>query len=164
MATAAVGSGGEAMQRMIRVRQSDQPLVASIWRRDDLRGPVPGPAIIEQADTTTLVEPGWVAEPGENGRLLLRPSAVLAPAVMGGFDPITMEVIRHKLEGIANAILGPSNPPNPNTGHCHCIPSPRVIFVSATPPASTNHSPIRPRPAAFCASSALRSCICVTNP
>ncbi|HVY16343.1 MAG TPA: hydantoinase B/oxoprolinase family protein [Rhodopila sp.] len=97
-----VGSGGEPVQRMIRVRQSDQPVAASFWRRDDLRGPVPGPAIIEQADTTTLVEPGWTAEPGENGTLLLRPSATAVPAVAGGFDPITMEVVRHKLEGIAN--------------------------------------------------------------
>jgi N-methylhydantoinase B/oxoprolinase/acetone carboxylase alpha subunit len=98
----AVGSGEEPVQRMIRVRQSDEPVAASVWRRDDLRGPVRGPAIIEQADTTTLVEPGWIAEPGENGRLLLRPSSVVAPDVVGGFDPITMEVIRHKLEGIAN--------------------------------------------------------------
>ncbi|WP_158924440.1 hydantoinase B/oxoprolinase family protein [Acidisphaera sp. S103] len=101
-AALATGSGRETVQRMIRVRQSDQPVAASIWQREDLRGPVPGPAIIEQADTTTLVEPGWTAEPGENGQLLLRPLAVAAPAVAGGFDPITMEVIRHKLEGIAN--------------------------------------------------------------
>ena len=63
-----------------------------------------GPAIIEQADTTTLVEPGWTAEPAGNGTLLLRRSAAVSPASHQDFDPITMEVVRHKLEGIANEI------------------------------------------------------------
>jgi len=49
--------------RKIRVRQSDILVPAKIWRRDALpHGErIPGPAIIEQMDTTTLVEPGWIA-------------------------------------------------------------------------------------------------------
>lgn len=98
----AVAPPGDAGQRMIRVRQADRPVPAAIWRRDAMQAPVAGPAVIEQADTTTLVEPGWTAEPAANGTLLLRPAAAAAPAGSRAFDPITMEVIRHKLEGIAN--------------------------------------------------------------
>ncbi|HEY8289289.1 MAG TPA: hydantoinase/oxoprolinase family protein, partial [Acetobacteraceae bacterium] len=98
----AMETAGEPVRRMIRVRQSAHPVEAAIWQRNDLRAPVPGPAIIEQADTTTLVEPGWIAEPSDNGTLLLRPSETAAPTASAAFDPITMEVIRHKLEGIAN--------------------------------------------------------------
>jgi 5-oxoprolinase (ATP-hydrolysing) len=36
---------------------------------------VPGPAIIEQADTTTLVEPGWTARRTKGDALLLERSA-----------------------------------------------------------------------------------------
>jgi N-methylhydantoinase A/oxoprolinase/acetone carboxylase beta subunit len=32
---------------------------------------IAGPAIIEQADTTTLVEPGWVATVHEAGAMIL---------------------------------------------------------------------------------------------
>jgi N-methylhydantoinase A/oxoprolinase/acetone carboxylase beta subunit len=34
----------------------------------------PGPAIVEQGDTTTLIEPGWRAEVARNGALVLSPS------------------------------------------------------------------------------------------
>jgi N-methylhydantoinase A len=37
---------------------------------------VPGPAVIEQADTTTLVPPGWTAEGRESGALRLKPQGV----------------------------------------------------------------------------------------
>jgi len=36
---------------------------------------LPGPAIIEQADTTTLVEPGWTARLTKGDALLLERSA-----------------------------------------------------------------------------------------
>lgn len=46
---------------------------AAIWRREafaaDTR--VPGPAIIEQSDTTTLVEPGWTARLAASDALIL---------------------------------------------------------------------------------------------
>ena len=82
-ATSAPGAGiATATQRLIRVRQSPEPVTAAIWQRDSLRGPVAGPAIIEQADTTTLVEPGWTAGCGglavTEGR---RPSAMDSTAL-----------------------------------------------------------------------------------
>lgn len=60
-------------RRAIRVRAHGAPVSAGIWQRDALvdRQRVPGPAVIEQADTTTLVEPGWVARAMSSGILLL---------------------------------------------------------------------------------------------
>ncbi len=63
--------------RLIRVRQQTQPVQAAIWQRAAIKPgqAIPGPAIIEQIDTTTLVEPGWVASLGEGGALLIRKEA-----------------------------------------------------------------------------------------
>ncbi len=59
--------------RSIRVTGSRAPVEAAIYQRAAM--PVglafAGPAIIEQADTTTLVEPGWRGTVLDNGNLLL---------------------------------------------------------------------------------------------
>ncbi len=64
-------------RRDIRIRDSADPVPAAIWPRaaltQDTR--VPGPAIIEQSDTTTLVEPGWTARLVGGGALLLERAA-----------------------------------------------------------------------------------------
>ena len=59
--------------RAIHVRAHAGPLSAEIWHRDALiqNHLVPGPAIIEQADTTTLVDSGWTARAMQSGILLL---------------------------------------------------------------------------------------------
>jgi N-methylhydantoinase A/oxoprolinase/acetone carboxylase beta subunit len=60
-------------RRMIRVRQLTERVEAAIWRREAI-GPearIRGPAIIDQADTTTLVEPGWVGRLGDGGALVI---------------------------------------------------------------------------------------------
>jgi N-methylhydantoinase A/oxoprolinase/acetone carboxylase beta subunit len=59
--------------RLVRVRQKPERVLAAIWKRDalDAATRIPGPAIIEQADTTTLVEPGWSARLGEGEVLLI---------------------------------------------------------------------------------------------
>ena len=47
--------------------------MAAIWQRDAHpagRRRIAGPAIIEQADTTTLVEPGWTARTLERALLM----------------------------------------------------------------------------------------------
>ena len=53
----------------------DSPVRAAIYDRDALAPDeqVRGPAIIEQPDTTTLVEPGWVARVADNEVLLITP-------------------------------------------------------------------------------------------
>jgi N-methylhydantoinase A len=59
--------------RMIRVASVSGPVRASIYHRAAM--PVgltfAGPAIVEQDDTTTLVEPGWQGAVLDNGNLLL---------------------------------------------------------------------------------------------
>jgi N-methylhydantoinase A/oxoprolinase/acetone carboxylase beta subunit len=55
------------------IRVGNGPVQATIWQRGAMPAgvPVPGPAIIEQADTTTLVEPGWTARIATGDALLL---------------------------------------------------------------------------------------------
>lgn len=70
------GTPRSPTSRAIRVRDLSTPVTAAIWHRDALAAGavVPGPAVIEQADTTTLVEPGWNARMTESGTLLLEKS------------------------------------------------------------------------------------------
>ena len=64
-------------RRLIRLRDQPDGVAAAIWQRDALTHAtrIPGPAIIEQADTTTLVEPGWTARATEGNALLLERQA-----------------------------------------------------------------------------------------
>ena len=59
--------------RPIRLRHASERVHAAIWQRDALDATtcIAGPAIVEQADTTTLVEPGWSARRGDGGALLM---------------------------------------------------------------------------------------------
>ncbi|MDB5591981.1 hydantoinase/oxoprolinase family protein [Enterovirga sp.] len=73
MRAAETGTPPAPGRRMIRVRQHAQRVEAAIWQREAI-GPdtqIRGPAIIDQADTTTLVEPGWTARLAEGGALLI---------------------------------------------------------------------------------------------
>jgi N-methylhydantoinase A/oxoprolinase/acetone carboxylase beta subunit len=62
---------------MRTIRISAGLVQAAIWQRDaiTLETIIIGPAIIEQADTTTLVEPGWTARQTKGGALLLERTA-----------------------------------------------------------------------------------------
>jgi len=55
------------------IRVGTGSVQAAIWQRGAISPGqiVPGPAIIEQADTTTLVEPGWTARLADGDALLL---------------------------------------------------------------------------------------------
>ncbi|MFJ5224466.1 hydantoinase B/oxoprolinase family protein [Streptomyces sp. NPDC088400] len=82
-------------------RLRDTPL----YRREDLRlsGTVTGPAVIAEADATTVVEPGWQAAVGEFGHLLLtrvRPRPARA-AVGTDVDPVLLEVFNNLFMAIA---------------------------------------------------------------
>jgi N-methylhydantoinase A/oxoprolinase/acetone carboxylase beta subunit len=59
--------------RLIRVPGESQHVRAAIYDRAAMQAgmTLAGPAIIEQDDTTTLVEPGWRANVLDNGTLLL---------------------------------------------------------------------------------------------
>jgi N-methylhydantoinase A/oxoprolinase/acetone carboxylase beta subunit len=77
VATHATGGStpGAAGRRTIRVAAG--PVEAAIWRRSAMPrdAVVAGPAIIEQSDTTTLVEPGWTARLADGDALLLERTA-----------------------------------------------------------------------------------------
>jgi N-methylhydantoinase A/oxoprolinase/acetone carboxylase beta subunit len=68
-----VRTSPEKPSRAIRVAGADSSLLAAIYHRSAM--PVgltlSGPAIVEQDDTTTLVEPGWRGTVLHNGNLLL---------------------------------------------------------------------------------------------
>ena len=68
-------ASGEARKgtRRIRVAASAQPVEAAIYARASLVAGtvIEGPAVIEQTDTTTLLEPGWTARVCNDGSLLL---------------------------------------------------------------------------------------------
>lgn len=59
--------------RAIRVADSRTPLDAAIFSRSHMPAgfSFAGPAIVEQDDTTTLVEPGWTGSVDRHGNLLL---------------------------------------------------------------------------------------------
>jgi N-methylhydantoinase A/oxoprolinase/acetone carboxylase beta subunit len=64
-------------QSAFRVAGVLAPYDTTYYRRDrlPLAVPVPGPAIILQRDTTTVVPPGWTAEADAGGNLILRATA-----------------------------------------------------------------------------------------
>ncbi len=78
-------------------------VMATVYDRPALRPgmQIAGPAIIEQADTTTVLEPGWICEVRPNGVLILTGNRAKA-ALRQSFDPVALEVIRHRLDGITN--------------------------------------------------------------
>lgn len=62
--------------RLIRVAGTAEPVKAAIYARAALKpgATVKGPAIVEQTDTTTLLEPGWNAHVCDDGSLLVERS------------------------------------------------------------------------------------------
>lgn len=81
--------------------RSDTPL----YRREDLRpgDTVPGPAVIAEADATTVVDPGWQAAMTDTGHLSLsrvRPRPVRT-AVGTDVDPVLLEVFNNLFMAIA---------------------------------------------------------------
>ena len=68
----AAGTGG---RRLVRFPDAPRPVEARIVPRDRLGAGacVPGPAVVEQDDTTTLLPPGWTARTGGDGTMTLTP-------------------------------------------------------------------------------------------
>ncbi|MFJ2095281.1 hydantoinase B/oxoprolinase family protein [Streptomyces sp. NPDC087901] len=78
---------------------------AALHRRADLRptDTVNGPAVIAEADATTVVDPGWQAVPGAAGHLILT-RALPRPArqaVGTRVDPVMLEVFNNLFMSIA---------------------------------------------------------------
>ncbi|MFD5115370.1 hydantoinase B/oxoprolinase family protein [Streptomyces sp. NPDC058391] len=99
------GPGGTEPYATVRMFTDGRTRDTSLHRREDLRpsDTVTGPAVIAEADATTVVEPGWQAAAGELGHLLLtrvrpRPSRV---AVGTDVDPVLLEVFNSLFMAIA---------------------------------------------------------------
>jgi N-methylhydantoinase A/oxoprolinase/acetone carboxylase beta subunit len=77
VATHAIGVAIARPSVVRAIRIGTGQVEAAIWQRDAIAEdmPIPGPAIIEQADTTTLVEPGWTARLTSGDALLLERDA-----------------------------------------------------------------------------------------
>ena len=77
VATHATASAAARPPGTRTIRVATGPVQAAIWQRGAIPPgtTIPGPAIIEQADTTTLVEPGWTARVTTGDALLLERSA-----------------------------------------------------------------------------------------
>ncbi|MER6571562.1 hydantoinase B/oxoprolinase family protein [Streptomyces sp. NPDC001093] len=89
----------------VRMFTEDRWQSTRLYRRQDLRlgDSVEGPAIIAEADATTVVDPGWRAAADEHGDLVLtrsrpRPSRT---AVGTTVDPVMLEVFNNLFMSIA---------------------------------------------------------------
>ncbi|WP_075003030.1 hydantoinase B/oxoprolinase family protein [Streptomyces qinglanensis] len=76
-----------------------------LHRREELRPGqrVAGPAVVVEADATTVVEPGWAAAADPRGHLVLTRVRARAagPAVGTGVDPVRLEVFNNLFMAIA---------------------------------------------------------------
>ena len=75
------GRGASRAHRRVRFPDEPAPVETLIAPRDDLAAGdrLSGPAIVEQADTTTLIPPGWTAVAGNGGILTLTPDGHPTP-------------------------------------------------------------------------------------
>jgi len=74
----------------------------AVHRREDVRHPVPGPALIEEAYTTVFVASGWTCGPGQDGDLLAqRLRNQSGPKGTATLGPIELEIMRNALTAAA---------------------------------------------------------------
>ena len=67
------GTAADKGSRRVLLAGAADYVTAKVYDRDGLApgDAVAGPAIIEQSDTTTLIDPGWTAKVADNGVLLM---------------------------------------------------------------------------------------------
>ncbi|MFD7444898.1 hydantoinase B/oxoprolinase family protein [Streptomyces sp. NPDC059909] len=101
----AAEGAGLRVRATVQMFVDGSPTDTPLYRREDLSpgDSVEGPAIIAEADATTVVEPGWRATVGEGGHLLLarvtpRPGRA---AVGTDVDPVLLEVFNNLFMAIA---------------------------------------------------------------
>ncbi|MFI8517928.1 hydantoinase B/oxoprolinase family protein [Streptomyces sp. NPDC085481] len=97
--------GALAPRATVTMYSGGEPADTPLHRREDLRpgDAVTGPAILAEADATTVVDAGWRATAAEGGHLLLhrvtpRPARV---AVGTDVDPVLLEVFNNLFMAIA---------------------------------------------------------------
>ncbi|WP_030691320.1 hydantoinase B/oxoprolinase family protein [Streptomyces globisporus] len=98
-------SGPLAPVATVRMHSAGTPRDAPLHRREDMRpgDSVDGPAILAEADATTVVDTGWRATASESGHLLLRRVAPRPARVAAGtdVDPVLLEVFNNLFMSIA---------------------------------------------------------------
>ncbi|MFD0077161.1 hydantoinase B/oxoprolinase family protein [Streptomyces sp. NPDC127166] len=98
-------TGALAPVATVRTHSAGTPHDTPLHRREDLRpgDSVDGPAILAEADATTVVDTGWRATATDGGHLLLRRVVPRPPRVAAGtdVDPVLLEVFNNLFMSIA---------------------------------------------------------------
>ena len=93
---------GSSAAETVRLYASGRWRDAMLHQREHLRESVPGPAIIAEANCTTVVDDGWRAEILAGGHLLLRRVVAPAPPGVGtAADPVLLEIFNNLFMAIA---------------------------------------------------------------
>ncbi|MEU2433529.1 hydantoinase B/oxoprolinase family protein [Streptomyces sp. NPDC007861] len=102
---AAQSDAGPQARATVPMFVDGAPTDTPLHRREELSpgDAVEGPAIIAEADATTVVDPGWRAAVGEGGHLLLTRTAPRPARVAAGtdVDPVLLEVFNNLFMAIA---------------------------------------------------------------
>jgi 5-oxoprolinase (ATP-hydrolysing) len=98
-------AGAPQPARIVRMYSAGAWRETPVYRREAL-GPgaaLEGPAIVAEANATTVVEPGWRAQIAERGHLVLQRAAARArsEAVATRPDPVMLEVFNNRFMAIA---------------------------------------------------------------
>ncbi|WP_128976942.1 hydantoinase B/oxoprolinase family protein [Streptomyces roseicoloratus] len=97
--------GGLTPRDTVTAYSEGAPAPTPLHRREDLRpgDAVDGPAILAEADATTVVEPGWRATATDTGHLLLRRVTPRPARTAAGtdVDPVLLEVFDNLFMAIA---------------------------------------------------------------
>ncbi|MFF5285445.1 hydantoinase B/oxoprolinase family protein [Streptomyces sp. NPDC013171] len=98
-------TGALAPAATVRMHSAGTPHDTPLHRREDLRpgDSVDGPAILAEADATTVVDTGWRATATDEGHLLLRRVVPRPARVAAGtdVDPVLLEVFNNLFMSIA---------------------------------------------------------------
>ena len=105
---AAPGSGPGAAQR-VRMYVAGRWVDAGLYQRSGITAGsvIPGPAVIAESNSTTVIEPGWAASVNDLGHLVLardeRAAAASARARLAGrgADPVMLEIFNNLFMSIA---------------------------------------------------------------
>jgi 5-oxoprolinase (ATP-hydrolysing) len=105
---AAPGSGPGAAQR-VRMYVAGRWVDAGLYQRSGITAGsvIPGPAVIAESNSTTVIEPGWAASVNDLGHLVLardeRAAAASARARLAGrgADPVLLEIFNNLFMSIA---------------------------------------------------------------
>ncbi|MFB7867453.1 hydantoinase B/oxoprolinase family protein [Streptomyces sp. NPDC056069] len=97
--------GDLAPRATVTTYSGGEPTPTPLHRREDLRpgDTVTGPAVLAEADATTVVDPGWAATAADEGHLLLRRITPRPARTAAGtdVDPVLLEVFNNLFMAIA---------------------------------------------------------------